>query len=419
MDKVIVVGGGAAGMMAAIQAARCGARVVLIEKNEKLGKKLFITGKGRCNLTNACDLPDLFTSIVSNPKFLYSAIYSFSNDNVIDFFEELGVKTKVERGNRVFPVSDKSSDVIRALEKECRRLGIEILLHTAVKEILVEESTKAVTGVRLANQTKIKSSKVILATGGVSYPRTGSDISGMRLAKAHNIVTLRPGLIGMVTKENTKRLQGLSCHICKMTITTEKSGGKKLFEESGEILFTHFGVSGPIILTASSLVGDCIQKYGSLSLHVDFKPWLTEEELDRDLLECFQQRQNADIKKVLGALLPDRLVVSVLEQCGISLTQKANSISRDMRKDICKKIKDLVFTITRLHNMEEAIITRGGIDVKEINPSTMESRVTKGLFLAGEMIDVDALTGGYNLQIAWSTGYLAGVSAAENEFAHK
>ena len=414
MRQIVVIGGGAAGMMAAVQAARSGAKTVIFEKNEKLGKKLFITGKGRCNLTNACATADFPASVVSNPKFLYSALYQFTNYDVIDFFTEIGLKTKVERGERVFPASDKSSDVIRALENECKRQNVVVHLHSQVMEILTEgeEKEKRVRGVLLKDGSVYRADRVILAAGGVSYPGTGAAIQGMKLAKGHTITDHRPGLTGMLTRENTKKLQGLSCHICGLWISQEKKGGKKLFEERGELLFTHFGVSGPAVLTASSLIGDILAKREILYLHIDFKPWLTEEELDDEFLKQFDKKPNADIKKALGSLLPERLVAMILYNCGVLPEKKVNQLTKEDRRVIRHEMKDFVLTLTGLCDISEAIVTRGGIDVREVNPSTMESKIINGLYFAGEVLDLDALTGGFNLQIAWSTGCLAGRSAS-------
>ncbi len=422
MKHIIVIGGGAAGMMAAIQSARLGCQTTIIEKNEKLGKKLFITGKGRCNLTNACDVSDFFDFVVSNKKFLYSAIYTFSNQDTVQFFEELGLKTKTERGNRVFPLSDKSSDVIRALEHECQRLGVNICLNQKVESILTgtgQENRPVVTGVRLADGTKKNADRVIMATGGVSYPGTGASGDGLKIAQrlGHTITDLRPGLTGIETAEkDIALLQGVSCHLCRLTVTGEREAKKRIFDESGELLFTHFGVSGPVILSASSRLGDRIlngSRTGKpLYLHVDFKPWLDEEKLAGEILKKREEMQNAEIKKIVRAFLPEKIVRVLLSRWGIDPHKKANQMTKEDRRILCRGMKDFCLTMTGLRKIDEAIITRGGVSVNEVDPSTMESRQVSGLYMTGEMLDVDALTGGFNLQIAWSTGYLAGVSAA-------
>lgn len=409
MKQVIVIGGGAAGMMAAIWAARSGNQVTILEKNEKLGKKLFITGKGRCNITNGCDISDLFLSVVSNEKFMYSSFYSFSNEDVIAFFEELGVKTKKERGNRIFPLSDKSSDVIRALQRECQKCGVRVELNCCAKKILTTDGY--VCGVKDAKGTIWQGDSVILCTGGVSYSSTGSTGDGFEFAKemGHHITPLRPGLVGMVTKEQfPKELQGLT--LKNVGLKFEIEGKKrKLLDEVGELLFTHYGVSGPLILTASSLYGDVLQK-DTLKMHIDCKPGLTLEQLDKRILRDFSESMNLDIANALIHLLPKRMISVILDICEISGHQKVNTISKAQRERLVSTIKDVVVRLDALRGMDEAIITRGGVKVSEVDPSTMESKIIPGLFFAGEVLDVDALTGGYNLQIAWSTAYLAGTS---------
>lgn len=410
MRKVIVVGGGAAGMMAAVFAARQGGKVHLLEKNEKLGKKLFITGKGRCNLTNAADIEELFNAVVSNPKFLYSSFYSFTNDQTIDFFEELGVKTKVERGGRVFPQSDHSSDVISALSRELSRLGVEVSLNTKVKELIVEEGR--VTGVLLASGKKMVSDAVIVASGGISYPSTGSTGDGYRFAKecGHKVTELLPSLVPMEVKEwYAKELMGLSLRNIEIRIT---DGKKKLYEEFGEMLFTHYGVTGPVILSASSVVGKGLKKK-ELTLHIDLKPALTEEQLDRRVLREFEANQNRQFKNSVDSLFPAKLKPVMVELSGIPEEKKVNEITREERSRFVHLIKDLTMTLTGLRGYNEAIITKGGVSVREIDPGSMESKNVEGLYFAGEVLDLDAVTGGYNLQIAWSTGYLAGINAAQ------
>ena len=408
MSNVIVVGGGAAGMMAAIAAAKCGHNVTLLEKNEKLGKKLFITGKGRCNITNAADIEDLFTAVTSNPKFLYSGFYSFTNQQVIDFFEELGVKTKIERGERVFPVSDHSSDVIAAFSRELKSLGVSVSLHTEVRELLCEQDK--VCGVLLTNGKKMKADAVIVATGGISYPSTGSTGDGYRFAKetGHRVTELLPSLVPMEVRQwYAKELQGLSLRNIEIRIT---DGKKKLYEEFGEMLFTHYGVTGPVILSASSVVGKTLRKK-ELTLHIDLKPALSEEQLDKRILREFDANHNKQYKNSIDSLFPAKLKPVMIELSEIEPEKKVNEITKEERQRLVHLIKDFTMTLTGLRSYNEAIITKGGVSVKEIDPGTMESKKMKGLYFAGEVLDLDAVTGGYNLQIAWSTGYLAGINA--------
>ncbi len=408
MSNVIVVGGGAAGMMAAVFAARNGQNVQLLEKNEKLGKKLFITGKGRCNITNAADIEDLFTAVISNPKFLYSGFYSFTNQQVIDFFEELGVKTKVERGERVFPVSDHSSDVIAAFSRELKSLGVSVSLHTEVKELLCEQDK--VCGVLLTNGKKMKADAVIVATGGISYPSTGSTGDGYRFARetGHRVTELLPSLVPMEVRQwYAKELQGLSLRNIEIRIT---DGKKKLYEEFGEMLFTHYGVTGPVILSASSVVAKTLNKK-ELTLHIDLKPALSEEQLDKRILREFDANHNKQYKNSIDSLFPAKLKPVMIELSEIEPEKKVNEITKEERQRLVHLIKDFTMTLTGLRGYNEAIITKGGVSVKEIDPGTMESKIIKGLYFAGEVLDLDAVTGGYNLQIAWSTGYLAGINA--------
>ncbi len=408
MSKILVVGGGAAGMMAAVTAARRGKNVLLLEKNEKLGKKLFITGKGRCNLTNSAEVEELFNAVVSNPKFLYSSFYSFTNEQVIGFFEELGVKTKVERGGRVFPESDHSSDVIRALEQEMKRLGVRISLGTEVKEILTEDGRAK--GVRLSSGRTIAADAVIVATGGISYPSTGSTGDGYRFARecGHKVTDLSPALVPMEVKEwYAKELMGLSLRNIGIRIT---DGKKKLYEEFGEMLFTHYGVTGPVILSASSIVGKKLKEH-PLTLHIDLKPALTEEQLDKRVLREFEANHNRQFKNAVDSLFPAKLRPVAIELSGIPEEKKVNEVTKEERLHFVRLIKDFSMTLTGLRGYHEAIITKGGVSVKEIDPGTMESKLVKGLYFAGEVLDLDAVTGGYNLQIAWSTGYLAGANA--------
>ena len=412
MSKVLIIGGGAAGMMAAAFAAKNGNRVEVFEKNEKLGKKLFITGKGRCNITNAADLEDFFPAVTSNPKFLYSAFYSFTNEQVISFFEELGVKTKVERGGRVFPVSDHSSDVIQALKNEMERLGVKINLNAEVKELITEKNStiETVNGIRLVSGKKISGDAVIVATGGISYPSTGSTGDGYRFARrcGHKVSELSPSLVPMEVKEwYAGELMGLSLRNIEIRIT---GGKKKLYQEFGEMLFTHYGVTGPVILSASSVVGKKL-KDTELTLHIDLKPALTEEQLDKRVLREFETNHNRQFKNAVDSLFPSKLRPVIVELSSIPEEKKVHEITKEERLRFVRLIKDFTMTLTGLRGYNEAIITKGGVSVKEIDPGTMESKLVKGLYFAGEVLDLDAVTGGYNLQIAWSTGYLAGMNA--------
>lgn len=408
MKKVLVIGGGAAGMMAAVFAARGGREVHVFEKNEKLGKKLFITGKGRCNITNAGEMDTLFTSVVSNPKFLYSAFYGFTNEQTITFFEELGVPVKIERGNRVFPVSDHSSDVIGALSREINRLGVEVHLHAEVEKILTDrENQELIRGIRLKNGKEVAGDACIVATGGISYPSTGSTGDGLRFAEelGLKVTELFPALVPMEVKEwYAKELQGLSLRNVTAAIY---DGKKKLYEEFGEMLFTHYGVSGPIIISASSSVGKKL-KEKELRLCIDLKPALTQEQLDQRILRDFEENRNKQFKNSVDRLFPAKLKPIMIELSGISPEKKVNEISKEDRIRFVKLIKEFPMTLTGLRSYKEAIITKGGVSVKEIDPGTMESKRIKGLYFIGEVLDLDALTGGFNLQIAWSTAAAAG-----------
>lgn len=413
MSKILIIGGGAAGMMAAVFAAKNGNNVELFEKNEKLGKKLFITGKGRCNITNAADLEDFFPAVTSNPKFLYSAFYSFTNEQVISFFEELGVRTKVERGGRVFPVSDHSSDVIQALKSEMERLGVKINLNAEVKELITEKKSagEIVKGIRLASGKQITGDTVIVATGGISYPSTGSTGDGYRFARkcGHKVSELSPSLVPMEVKEwYAGELMGLSLRNIEIRIT---DGKKKLYQEFGEMLFTHYGVTGPVILSASSIVGKKL-KDKELTLHIDLKPALTEEQLDKRVLREFEANHNRQFKNAVDSLFPAKLRPVIVDLSGIPEDKKVHEITKEERLRFVHLVKDFTMTLTGLRGYNEAIITKGGVSVKEIDPGTMESKLVKGLYFAGEVLDLDAVTGGYNLQIAWSTGYLAGINAS-------
>lgn len=405
MGKVLIIGGGAAGMFAAITAARKGDEVHLFEKNEKLGKKLFITGKGRCNITNACDVEELFEHVISNKKFLYSSFYGCTNVNVIDFFEQIGVKTKIERGNRVFPESDHSSDVIRALEREMKCLGVRLHLNSKVKRIRVEKGVFA--ALELSDGTIFDGTSCIVATGGLSYQSTGSDGDGYAFAKqaGHTISTLSPSLVPMEVEEVfVKRLQGLSLRNITAHIY---ENDKELYQEFGEMLFTHYGVSGPVILSASAFVGGQ-SKNKKLTLSIDLKPALSLEQLDLRVLRDFDENKNKQFKNALGKLFPAKLIPVMIELSGIDPEKKVNEISKAERQLFIHLIKNLKMTVSGFRDYNEAIITRGGVNVREIDPATMESKKVRGLYFAGEVLDLDALTGGFNLQIAWSTAHTAG-----------
>lgn len=404
--KIAVIGGGAAGMMAAIWAARSGAKVTLFEKNEKLGKKLYITGKGRCNVTNACEVEDLFPHMVSNKNFLYSSFYSFTNEQTMDFFEEIGCPLKTERGKRVFPISDKSSDVIRALSRELERLGVKIRLHTTVTELFIKDGQAQ--GV-ICGKDVYQADAVLVATGGLSYASTGSTGDGYRFAKdvGHKITATRPSLVPFeIQGDICSRLQGLSLRNCQMTIY---DGKKKLYDDFGELLFTHFGISGPLVIRASAYVGKTLQKH-PCSVYLDLKPALTKEQLDHRILKDFEKFSNKQFKNALNELLPKKLIPIIIDLSGIDPEKKVNIITKEERKNLVSVIKQFALTVTSLRGFSEAIITQGGIFVKEVDPSTMESKLVQNLYFAGELLDLDAVTGGFNLQIAWSTGYLAGIS---------
>ena len=406
MSKVLVIGGGAAGMMAAYAAGMCGHEVTLLEQNEKLGKKIYITGKGRCNFTNASPLEEIMQAVVSNPKFLYSAFYTFSNDAVMDFFENQGMPYKIERGNRAFPVSDHASDVIRALERAMKEQNVRIRLYTQVRELLIEDD-KA-TGVLLTDGGKIMSDSLILATGGLSYPTTGSTGDGHTMAKnsGHKIVTPRPALVPLTTKEEyILRMQGLSLKNVSLKIKDEK---RVIYDAFGEMLFTHFGVSGPLVLSASSVLSRHFPR--EYQAYIDLKPALSEEVLNERLLREFSERPNQHIKAVFQQLLPAKMIPVMIELSQISMDKPVNAITKEERRRLVGLFKAFPFTITGTRGFKEAIITQGGVSVKDIDPATMESKRIKDLYLVGELLDLDALTGGYNLQIAWSTGYLAGIS---------
>ena len=406
--KVIVVGGGAAGMMAAIAAAESGHQVELLERNEKLGKKIYITGKGRCNVTNACDLEEFFTNIVSNEKFLYSSIYQYDNQAVMDFFESNGCKLKVERGNRVFPVSDHASDVTKALADKMHDLGVKITLHCKVEDLILKEDG-SVGGVVTAKGEKKIADRVVFATGGLSYEPTGSDGSGIRILEkyGHKIAETKPALVPFELKEDVgARLQGLALKNVNFSI---KNGKKKVYDGFGEMLFTHFGISGPLVISASSYYVK--QLYGKeVKCSIDLKPALTEEMLDKRILREFEENKNKQFKNALDKMFPSKLIPVMIELSEINPEKKINEVTKEERKRLVTLIKNWELTITGTRGFREAIITQGGVAVKGVNPSTLESKLIPGLYLAGEMLDIDALTGGFNLQLAWSTGHLAGIS---------
>lgn len=408
---IAVIGGGAAGMMAAIIAARNGKKVELFEKNEKLGKKLYITGKGRCNITNAADMDVLFANVMTNRKFLYSAFYSFDNQQVISFFEELGVNTKIERGERVFPTSDKSSDVILGLQKELKRLGVKIHYQTEVTNIVTGNGQIDGIVVRTEEKEKeIKVSSVIVATGGLSYPSTGSTGDGYTFARkiGHTVTKLTPALVPFQIKEEyVTKLQGLSLRNVGLKIY---AGKKKVYDEFGEMLFTHFGISGPLVLSASSIVGKYMEKE-ELRVTIDCKPALSKEQLDARILRDFSEMQNKQFKNGLDKLLPKKMIPVVIELSGIDQEKPIHSITKEERQKLLSVMKEMEMHVERFRGYNEAIITKGGISVKEIDPGTMESTKVKNIYFVGEVLDLDALTGGYNLQIAWSTAYMAGMAA--------
>ena len=427
MHRVIVVGGGAAGMMAAIQSAKKGNQVLLLEKNERLGKKLFITGKGRCNVTNGCDVEELFGKVVSNHRFLYSSFYSFTNQDAIDFFEELGVPLKRERGDRIFPVSDHSSDIIRALEREMDRLGVDVRLNTEVKSLVLEQDQPErqeetvdsgkkqihgagrVAGVKLSSGKCEKADAVIVTTGGLSYPSTGSTGDGFRWAKeaGHKVTELTPSLVPVHIKEEwCQQMMGLSL---RNTGFKAMVGKKKIYEEQGELLFTHFGISGPVVLSFSASANKYLEK--GITVFLDLKPAMSKEQLDARILRDFADKINKQFKNSLDDLLPKKMIPIIIERSAISPDKKVNEITKEERARLVTLLKEFDLTVNGLGSWKEAIITKGGIAVKEVDPGTMESKLVSGLYFAGEILDLDALTGGYNLQIAWSTAYLAGQNA--------
>ena len=406
---VCVVGGGAAGMMAAVTAAENKNKVTLIEQNEKLGKKLFLTGKGRCNLSNACSVEELFDNIVTNKKFLYSAFYDFDNTATIEFFNRIGLVTKVERGERVFPASDHSSDVIKVLKNKLHSLGVDILLNTRATELVVSDDGNTISGVIIEDangKRKLDANRVIMATGGLSYPLTGSDGSsfamldklGIRISKPE------PSLVPFVCRDKyVTDMQGLSL---KNVAVSVRVSNKERYQGFGEMLFTHFGLSGPLILSASAYLKQNDYENG-VTVSIDLKPALTVEELDKRVLRDFDKNQNKKFENSLGELLPSKMITAVIQKAGIDPDKKVNLITKQERQALVRTLKAFEIRVDGNRGFDEAVITRGGVGVKDIDPSTMECKKVKGLYFAGEMIDVDALTGGFNLQIAWSTGHLS------------
>ena len=422
MSRVIVIGGGAAGMMVAIAAGRGGHSVTLLEKNEKLGKKIYITGKGRCNFTNACDVSEFFDNVTRNPKFLYSAVYGFTNRDMIDLVESQGIPTKTERGGRVFPVSDHASDITKALEKELRRLSVDIRLNTEVVGIVmsypvrragdeadISDEKPKVCGVRLADGKDIEADAVIVATGGLSYQTTGSTGDGHRMLSSMdvNVTDCHPSLVPLITWEtDTHGLAGLSLKNVDLILW---QGKKRLYEGFGEMLFTHEGISGPLALSASSNVTGLFDR-SEIIASLDFKPALNKEKLYDRVCRDIEASPKRELMYLMSGLLPKSLAAVVMGRLLFDTKKHLCDITKDERKQLVDILKDFRMTVTGTGDFKEAIITRGGVSVKEIDPSTMRVKKYDGLFVAGELIDVDALTGGFNLQIAFSTGYLAGSS---------
>lgn len=405
MAKVIVIGAGPAGMMAAISAAE-NHEVILLEGNERIGKKLFITGKGRCNVTNAKDISEFFDFIPGNPHFLYSALYTYTNIDVMNFFENAGVKLKVERGSRVFPNSDKSSDIISGLSRGLNEAGVDLRLHSKVKDVIFNNNK--IEAVILENDSKVKGDYFIITTGGKSYPLTGSTGIGFDLAKkmGHSIVEPKPSLVPIEIEESwVRELQGLSLRNIELKIKNKKNS-KVVYSGQGEMLFTHFGISGPLVLSGSRFIKDGER----FEISLDLKPALEEKQLDLRIQKDFKKNLNKDFKNSLDELLPKKLIPVIIELSGIDENKKVNSITKEERRTLLNLLKNLTFTVKGLRDIAEAIVTAGGVSTKEIDPSTMKSKIVDNLYFAGEVIDVDAFTGGYNVQIALSTGYLAGKS---------
>ncbi len=414
MRNTVIIGGGPAGLMAAISSAKNGDKVTIIEKMNSCGKKLLITGKGRCNITNNAQMDKFMENTPTNPKFLYGVFNNFTNKDMIELLENEGVKTKVERGERVFPVSDRAQDVLEALLHILKKQNVQILTNTTAKRIIIDDE-KNVLGVELDNGKEIKADKIILATGGKSYPVTGSTGDGYKLAKdlGHTITKIEPSLVPLTSHDEVcKELQGLSLRNVAIQL---QICDKVVYKDFGEMLFTHFGVSGPIVLSASSYLVktkniEQILKGGKVELEIDLKPALSEEKLDARILRDFEEQKNKQFKNSLDKLLPQKLIPVIIEKTNINGSKKINEITKQERQKLVKELKHFRISINGTRPIEEAIVTSGGINIKEINPKTMESKLISGLYFAGEVIDVDCLTGGYNLQVAWSTGYTAGIS---------
>lgn len=402
MKSVVVIGGGAAGLMAAYAAAQNGNHVVLLEKNEKLGKKIYITGKGRCNLTNDCDADEFLSNVVRGAKFLTRTAYAFPPERLMSFFEEHGLALKVERGNRVFPVSDHASDVTAALERACRGAGVKICLNEAAASIEYEKN--AVCAVN-TNKNRYACDAAVVATGGLSYPSTGSTGDGYAFAQSagHSIFKTVPSLVGIELQENVLCAQGVSLKNC---LLTARRNGKSFFSRQGELLFTHYGVSGPLVLMFSALINRL--PLHEVMLTLDFKPALDEKTLDARILRDLSERKNEMMRNVIRGLLPAGVAQLVLRSAGIQSDKQANSVTREERRRLLNTLKSFSLTPSGIRGYEEAVITSGGVMLSEIDPATMESRIKKGLYFCGEVLDCDAFTGGFNLQIAFSTGYIAG-----------
>lgn len=404
MSEAIIIGGGASGMFASIYLARRGFSVTVIEQNEKLGKKLFITGKGRCNFTNDCTRQEFMENVMQNPKFLYSAVSDFPPARMIEELNGFGLKTKVERGNRAFPESDHAYDVIDVLKKQMKAAGVNVLLNTKVEKIIVRNG--AVVGVK-TEKKQYDAERVIVATGGVSYPATGSTGDGFRFAKTlgHSVTDLYPSLTAIsCSDEFCEELQGLSLKNVSLTVHSKK---KEIFSGFGEMLFTHFGISGPVVLTASSVIGPRIGKE-ELSAEIDLKPAVDHEKVDAHFLRLFAENANRSLENAVRPYFPSSLVPVILKLADVDPEKKVHDITKEERTRLVSVTKGMPVHITGLRGFEEAVITKGGVSVKEIDPGTMESKLVKGLYFIGEVLDVDALTGGFNLQIAWSTAYAAG-----------
>lgn len=407
MNNIIIIGGGAAGMMSAVSASNNSSsnKITIFEKNEKLGKKIYITGKGRCNLTNASDVDNLLQNTIGNPTFMYSSYYTFDSFAVMDFFENEGLPLKIERGKRVFPISDKSSDVIKTLENKLKKNKVNIKLNSEVSEILVEN--KKVVGV-VSKGEKFFADKVIVATGGLSYPNTGSTGDGYKFAKkiGHSVTKLSPSLVPLLTtNEFVKDLQGLSLKNVELKIEIDK---KVIYKDQGEMLFTHFGITGPLVLTASRHIAN--RNLENCKGYIDLKPSMSINELDKRILKDFEKYKNKDFKNSLDELLPQKIISTIIELCGIDENKKVNEITKSERKNLVDTLKKLELNITGNAGYNQAVITTGGINVDEIDPSTCESKIIEGLYFIGEVLDIDCLTGGYNMQVAFSTGYLCGLS---------